>query len=131
MLDSLSKKQVETIFDALPVELMFVDENDKIRYWNKGEKRRFKVPGKVMGNDIRLCHKNESLPMVEQLVSDLKSGKKDGEILWASYNRRQLNFFNALRDNDGKYLGMLEYIVDLKVLEKLAEENKDAHRQEP
>ena len=52
MLHSLSKKQVEKIFDALPVELIFVDENDKIRYWNKGEKRRFKVPDKVMGNDV-------------------------------------------------------------------------------
>jgi len=131
MLDSLSKKQVEKIFDELPVELIFVDENDKVRYWNKGEKRRFKVPDKVIGNDIRSCHKNESLPMVEQLVSDLKSGKKDNEIVWASYNRRQLNFFTALRNNNGKYLGILEYVVDLRVLEKLAEENKDAYRQQP
>jgi len=131
MLENLSKKQVERIFDALPVELIFVDESEKVRYWNKGEKRKLKISDIVLGNDLRSCHKKESLPMVEQLVSDLKSGKEDKVVLWSSYSRRILNFFIALRDNDGKYLGILEYIVDLKGLEKLAEENEDAYRQQP
>lgn len=101
MIEGLSSEQIEGILDALPVELIFVDENEKLRYWNKGDKRSRKGPADALGKDIRGCHKPETLPMVEKLVDSLKKGKKDEVEFWVSYNDRILNRFIAVRDKDG------------------------------
>lgn len=126
MLDGLTKEQLEGIMDALPVEILFVDENDKLRYWNKADKRT--GPADALGKDIRGCHKPESMPRLEKLVSNLKSGAKDEEEFWVSYTDRILNRFIAVRSKDGKYLGMLEYLFRFKDLEKLADEKKEAYK---
>ena len=39
LIERLSKDQIEDIFDALPIEFIFVDENNCLKYYNKGEKR--------------------------------------------------------------------------------------------
>jgi len=126
MLEKLTKEQLEGIMDALPVEILFVDENNKLRYWNKADTR--KGPADALGKDIRGCHKPESMPRLEKLVSNLKNGVKDEEEFWVSYNDRILNRFIAVRSKDGKYLGMIEYLFRFKDLEKLAEEKKEAYK---
>ena len=117
---------MEAIFDALPVDILFVDEDDSLRYWNKADKRT--GPADALGKDIRGCHKPESLPALEQMVDNLKSGRKDEEEFWVSYNDRILNRFIAVRNKQGKYLGMLEYLLRFKDLEKLSDEKKEAHK---
>ena len=42
MLEALSTEPLEAIFDALPVEVSFVDETDTVRYHSKGDQRIFK-----------------------------------------------------------------------------------------
>jgi len=131
MLEGLSKEQIEGILEALPVDLMFIDENEKLRYYNKAYKEPRKRLAAVLGKDIRSCHKKESLTRVEMVISNLKNGKKDKEEFWVSYNDRLLNRFIAVRGKDGRYLGMIEYIFNFKKLEKLAEEKKDSHKASP
>lgn len=126
MLEGLTSEQLEGIMDALPVEILFVDENDKLRYWNKADKRE--GPANALGKDIRGCHKPGSLPRLEKLVANLKSGAKDEEEFWVSYNDRILNRFIAVRSKDGKYLGMIEYLFRFKDLEKLADDKKEAYK---
>ena len=129
MLDKLSMEQIEGILNALPMEFMFVDENEILRYLNKGEKRKLKIPAGVLGKDIRTCHKKETLERFERLVSDLKSGNKDEEVFWMDYNGKILNRFIAVKGKDGKYLGMIEYVLNFKSQERYAEEKKDAYKQ--
>ena len=128
MIENLSKEQIEGILDAVPVELLFIDEHEKIRYWNKGEKRSRKASADDIGKEIRSCHKPESLPMLEAFIKNLKSGKKDEQEFWVSYSDRLLNRFIAVRGADGKYLGLIQYLLDYKALEKLAEEKKGAYK---
>jgi len=126
MLEGLTGEQVEGIMDALPMEILFVDENDKVRFWNKGDKRTGRTD--ILGKNIRGCHKPESLPRLEQLISNLRSGAKDEEEFWVSYSDRILNRFIAVRGKDGKYLGLIQYLFRFKDLEKLAEEKKEAYK---
>ena len=126
MLEGLTAEQIQGIMDALPVEILFVDENDKLRYWNKADKRT--GPADALGKDIRGCHKPESMPRLEKLVSNLKNGVKNEEEFWVSYSDRILNRFIAVRSKDGKYLCMLEYLFRFKDLEKLADEKKEAYK---
>lgn len=125
---NLSRTQLEAILDSLPLEFIFVDEKDRLQYGNKGEKRSRKAPAGIMGKDIRLCHKKESRPRVDALIDNLRSGRKDEEEFWVSHEQRVLNRFLAVRDKKGKYLGIIEYLLDFKAIEKLAEEKRDAYK---
>jgi uncharacterized protein len=128
MIENLSREQLEAILDALPIEFIFIDENEKLLYANKGDKRSRPSPTDVFGKDIRGCHKPESLSRVESFVSNLKSGAKDEEEFWLLFpDRKIMNRFLAVRDRSGRYLGMIEYLLDFKAVDELAEAKKDAH----
>ena len=42
MLEKFSIETIGAIFDALPVDLTFVDETDTVRYYSKGDDRIFR-----------------------------------------------------------------------------------------
>lgn len=131
MFENLSREQLEAILDALPIEFIFVDDQERLIYANKGEHRSRPSDPEVMGKDIRGCHQPPSLAMVEEFVSNLKSGKKDEENFWILFpNQKILNRFLAVRDKSGKYLGMIEYLLDFKAVEELAEAKKDVHKRD-
>jgi len=75
MLEAFSTETLEAIIDALPVEMSFVDDTDAVRYYSKGDKRIFKRTPAVIGRKVQDCHPKQSLPKVEQVISDLKSGQ--------------------------------------------------------
>ena len=129
LIDRLSKDQIEAIFDALPIELIFVDERDRLQYYNKGEKRTRQGPDDILGNDIRACHKPESLPRTEQMLDDFRSGAKDEDEFWIEgLGIKLLNRFLAVRDKSGRYLGCIEYLLNFTAMEQMAEDKTDSHR---
>ena len=82
MLEALSTEPLEAIFDALPVEVSFVDETDTVRYYSKGDQKIFKRTPAVIGRKVQDCHPPQSLHKVQQVISDLKSGKRDVAEFW-------------------------------------------------
>ena len=120
MLEVFSTEKLETILDALPVEVSFVDENDAVRYYSKGDKRIFKRTPAVIGRKVRDCHPPKSLHKVEQVISDLKSGKRDAAEFWIDLGGRKIYIrYFAVRDKDGKYLGTLEVTQDITDIQKI------------
>ena len=129
LIDRLSKDQLEAILDALPLEFIFVDDQDRLQYYNKGEKRSRKAPDNILGRDIRNCHKPESLPRTDQMLDDFKSGVKDEDEFWIEgLGIKLMNRFLAVRDREGRYLGCLEYLLDFTALGQMAETKKDSHK---
>ena len=129
MIDRLSIDQLDGILNALPIELIFVDENDRLQYCNKPERQQRMSEGKTLGRDIRSCHKAESLPRTEQMLDDLRSGRKEEDEFWIDgLGVKLLNRFLAVRDESGRYLGCIEYLLDFSALEELAKAKGDAHR---
>ena len=130
MIESLSKEQLEGMFDALPFQMLFIDDNDCVRYWNNSKARLLEPPEESLGKDVRDCHKESSLPRLEKMLSDLKSGKKDEDEFWViheDWGLKALNCFFAIRDKSGKYLGTLEYLLNFAYINNIAEEKKDAY----
>jgi len=120
MLEVFSTEKLETILDALPVEVSFVDENDAVRYYSKGDKRIFKRTPAVIGRKVRDCHPPKSLHKVEQVISDLKSGKRDAAEFWIDLGGRKIYIrYFAVRDKAGKYLGTLEVTQDITDIQKI------------
>lgn len=114
MLEAFSTETLEAIFDALPVEVTFIDDADVVRYYSKGDQRIFKRTPAVIGRKVQDCHPPQSLPKMEQVISDLKSGKRDVAESWIDLQGRKIYIgYLAVRNKAGKYLGVLEVARDV------------------
>jgi len=114
MLEAFSTETLEAIFDALPLEVSFVDDADVVRYYSKGDQRIFKRTPAVIGSKVQDCHPPQSLAKMEQVISDLKSGKRDVAESWTDLQGRRIYIgYLAVRNKAGKYLGVLEVAQDI------------------
>jgi len=125
MLEAFSTETLEAILDALPVEVSFVDDADTVRYYSKGDKRIFKRTPAVIGRKVQDCHPPQSLYKVEQVISDLKSGKRDVAEFWIDLGGRKVYIrYFPVRDKNGKYLGTLEVTQDITEVQKITGEKR-------
>jgi len=125
MIDNLSRDQIEAILETIPVEVSFVDDSDVVRFWNKHGTRIFKRPASVVGKAVRDCHPRSSLDKVNQLLADLKSGKRDSAEFWIDLKGRKVYIrYFAVRDKAGKYLGTLEATQDITDVKKIEGERR-------
>ena len=125
MLEAISTETLEAIFDTLPVDLTFVDATDTVRYFSKGDDRIFRRTPAVIGKKVQNCHPPKSLHKVEQVVSDLKAGKRNVAEFWIDLKGRKIYIrYFAVRDKNGKYLGIVEVTQDITDLQKIEGEKR-------
>jgi len=125
MLETLSTETLEAIFDTLPVDITFVDESDTVRYYSRGEQRIFRRTPAVIGKKVQQCHPQQSIHKVEQVVTDLKSGKRKVTEFWIELKGRKIYIrYFPVRDKVGKYIGILEVTQDITDLQKITGEKR-------
>ena len=125
MLEKLSIETLEAIFDTLPVEVSFVDDADTLRYYSKGDQRIFRRTPAVIGRKVQDCHPQQSLHKVEQVISELKAGRRNAAEFWIDLKGRKIYIrYFAVRDRTGKYLGTLEVTQDITDLQKIEGEKR-------
>ena len=125
MIENLSSEQIAGILEMLPVDISFVDEKDTVKFWNKHDTRVFKRPAAALGKTVQQCHPSASVDKVNQVISDLRSGKKDFEEFWIDSNDRKLYIkYMAVRDKEGKYMGTLEVNQDITDIKKIEGEKR-------
>ena len=110
----LSVEELMSILNTLPVDLTFVDKEDKVKYFTQGRDRVFDRNRAILGRDVRMCHPPSSVHVVEQILSDFKSGKADNAPFWIQMQDKFIHIeYFALRNEAGEYLGTLEVSGDL------------------
>ncbi len=131
MIGKLPENIFEAILETIPIEFSVIDQNDKVLAWNKHESRIFKRPEAVVARDIRDCHPKKSLGKVEQILKEMKEGKRDKASFWIDLpigenkeKHKILIQYFALRDSDGKYLGCLEVTQDIADIQKIRGEKR-------
>jgi len=121
----LTVPELIAFFNTLPVELTFVDDRDKVKFFSHGKKPIFNRNRAVIGRDVRLCHPPKSVHLVEQILSDFKTGKEDHAAFWLEMKGIFVHIeYYALRDEHNKYLGTLEVVQDITELRKLKGEQR-------
>jgi PAS domain S-box-containing protein len=111
---SLSKEEVEAVLDSLPVDISFIDKEDRVKYFNKAEGRIFVRTKAVIGRKVQLCHPQKSVHVVNKILEAFKTGKKDVVEFWINVNDRLILIrYFAVRDKNGKYLGTVEVTQDI------------------
>ncbi len=121
----LSLKQLELIMNHLPVDITFIDHQDIVRYFSHGKERIFPRTKAVIGRTVQNCHPPKSAHIVEALLDDFKSGKKDTESFWIKIREKfiYIRYF-AIRNEDGEYIGTLEFTQNIDPIQAIEGEKR-------
>ena len=121
----LNLDQVNLLLTHLPVDLTFIDEDDRVAYYSEGKERIFPRSPAVIGREVRNCHPPKSVHVVNKILDEFKSGSKDSAEFWIEMGPRfiYIRYF-AVRDAQGNYKGTLEVSQDLTEIRKLEGENR-------
>lgn len=121
----LNLQQLIGLLSALPVDLTFVDANDKVAFFSRPEERIFPRSLAVIGRDVRNCHPAESVHVVEKIVQDFKDGTKDRESFWIRMRGMYLLIqYFAVKSQTGEYLGTLEVSQEISQIQALQGEKR-------
>lgn len=121
----LTPAQLRGLLGVLPLDLTFVDADDRVRYFSEGPERIFTRSKAILGRKVQHCHPPGSVHVVEQIVSDFRSGKRDVAEFWINFRGRMVHIrYFAVRDPDGQYAGTLEVTQDLTPLRALEGERR-------
>jgi hypothetical protein len=121
----MTPEQVNLLLRFLPVDITFVDENDKVIFYNRGDDRVFPRSKGIIGREVRFCHPPKSVDMVLRIVAEFKAGTKDVAEFWFNFRGRIIHIrYFAIRDNDKKYRGVIEMSQDVTDIQKLKGEKR-------
>ena len=131
MIGKLKKELLDAVLEAIPAEISIIDAGDKVAGWNRHESRLFKRPLAALGMNVRQCHPKKSLAKVEQILQEMRSGKRDKAEFWIDLpigekgeKEKILIQYFALRGEKGKYLGCLEATQNISRIQKISGEKR-------
>ena len=109
---TLTPEQVQLVIRDLPLDISFADEHDVLLYW-KGATYKTCDP-RYIGRDVRDCHPENSLDVLEDILTQFKAGTKDIAEGWELDGERfKHTRYTAVRDDAGTYKGILEVNHDV------------------
>lgn len=122
---SFSVEELLAILNTLPLDMTFVDKNDKVKYFSQGSERIFQRNRAILNRDVRLCHPPASAHIVEKIIDDFKSGRENRAPFWIKMGNKMIHIeYFALRNEKGDYLGTLEVSHDVTVYRNLEGEQR-------
>lgn len=111
---------IEPILNTLPIDITFVDHEDKVRYFSKGDERIFVRTKAIIGRSVINCHPEKSYGVVKQILDDFRSGKRKMAEFWINLDGTVIHIrYFAIHDKAGKYLGCIEASQDITEIQKL------------
>lgn len=117
---SLRVDEVMMIFNTLELDMTYVDEHDKVRFFTRPKDRIFPRSAAVIGRDVSNCHPPQSVHIVEEIVENFRQGLQDKAQFWIDMRGRKILIqYFALRDSNKKYRGVLEVSSDITEIQKL------------
>lgn len=121
----LTSEEITLIFNHLPVDITFVDQDDVVRYFSQGPERIFPRTPAIIGRRVQNCHPPDSVHVVEKILSDFKEGKRDKAEFWLPFNGMYVYItYLAVRNAEGRYLGTLEVTQNIKPLQAIHGEKR-------
>ena len=116
----LSRSEVNAILRTLPLDISFVDSEQRVRFYNRTDERIFARAKTVLGRQVQLCHPPKSIEIVNRILEDFKAGKKTPSEFWLSMgDKRVFIRYFPVRDSQGTLLGTLEVVQDIAGLARL------------
>lgn len=116
----LKLEQINLIFKHLPIDLSYVDEHDIVKFYSDTKHRVFPRSPGVIGREVRNCHPRESVATVEEIIRAFKAGEQDQAEFWLEIGDKFIYIvYNAVRDEQGQFKGILEMMQDVTKIRSL------------
>lgn len=117
--------QINLMLRFLPVDLTYVDEQDRVIFYNRGEERVFPRSPAVIGREVRFCHPPKSVGTVLKILEEFKKGTKDEAEFWIDYRGKKIHIrYFAIRDQQKNYRGVIEVSQDITNIQTLTGEQR-------
>lgn len=117
----MTVEQVNLLLKTMPLDLTFVDENDKVIFYNRGDERVFPRSAGIIGREVKFCHPPKSVGTVIKIIESFKNGTQNEASFWINFKGRLIYIrYFAVRDADKNYKGVIEMsqdITDIKTIE--------------
>jgi uncharacterized protein len=121
---TLSFAQLTAIFSTLPVDLTFVDADDRVAFFSEGPDRVFPRSRAIVGRKVQNCHPPKSVDTVERILADFREGRQSVAEFWLDFRGRFVHVrYFAVREG-GRYLGTLEVTQDATAIRTLEGERR-------
>lgn len=116
----LTLEQINLIFKHMKIDLSYVDENEIMRFYTDTDHRVFPRSPGVIGRDVHNCHPKESVHMVDKIIQAFRNGEQDEAEFWIDMGEKFIYIaFTAVRDESGKFRGVLEMMQDVTRIRSL------------
>ena len=121
----LDLSQINLMLTHLPVDISFIDEQDKVIYYSECAGRIFpRSPGDI-GRSVQSRHPVDSVEKVDRIVNAFRNGEKTRADFWINFGGKfvLIQYF-AVVDGDGRYRGCLEVVQDVTEIRRLEGEKR-------
>lgn len=122
---ALTLEEINRLFAHLPVDITYVDREDRVRFFSQTKERIFPRSPAVIGRKVQQCHPPASVHRVQRILDDFRSGRRDRAEFWIQMRGRFIYIvYYAVRDEKGEYQGTLEVTQDIGHLRELEGERR-------
>jgi DUF438 domain-containing protein len=122
---NLNLEQLTAMFSTLPVDITFVDADDRVAFFSEGPDRVFARSKAIIGRKVQHCHPPRSVDTVNRILADFREGRQNVAEFWLTFMGRFVHVrYFAVRTHDSRYLGTLEVTQDLTRLRTLTGERR-------
>ena len=122
---NLSLQQLMGIFSTLPVDITFVDADDRVAFFSEGPDRVFARSKAIIGRKVQHCHPPRSVNVVDRIVTDFREGRQSVAEFWINFQGRFVHIrYFAVRDEENQYMGTLEITQDATNIRRLDGERR-------
>lgn len=121
----MTVEQVNLLFRTLPLDLTYVDENDRVIFYNRGEERVFPRSAGIIGREVRFCHPPKSVDTVLKILEAFRKGEQNETSFWFNYRDKLIYVrYFAVRDSEKNYRGVIEMSQDISETKKIEGERR-------
>ncbi len=114
----LTVDQLNWFLQTIPLELTFADENNQYLYYNRHKEGDDMFASRYqpdVGSSLADVHPPHTFNNVSWVISQLRSGNMDSVHVHVPIHQDHyvVHNYQAMHDEDGKYRGINEYVLDL------------------
>ena len=125
---NVTVEQLTSFLSTLPLDLTFVDADDRVAFFTEGPDRIFARSKAIIGRKVQHLHPPSSVDVVDRILNDFRAGRQNVAEFWIEFRGKFVHIrYFAVRDKEGKYLGIVELTQDIAPLRQLTGERRLLH----
>jgi len=121
----LTAEQLTLMLKNLPVDITFVDENDKVCFYSANKDRIFPRSPGVIGRAVQNCHPPKSVHIVNDIIKSFRAKEKDVAEFWIQSSGKFIHIrYFPIYNAQGDYKGVIEVTQEISGIRALEGERR-------